>query len=107
MNRGEIVGTLVPASPRYLTWQRIFGSTTVPLESGTPAQGILPGLGERAIYKCAVARLSPEQRERLERHLVERFHLPYAEVRADLDGPHGLPVLAEDVVVGGALRSYL
>jgi hypothetical protein len=97
--------TLLRTSPRYVTWLRVFGDATVPVESARTVRNSAPGQPEKEFYKLDVAALSREQRARLVAHLAERFGEAPALVEQYLDDPaHGCPILAEDVAVPIPLR---
>lgn len=90
---------LSTSSPRYQDWLRVFGSSMVELEDPIGSYATLPGLGRTHVYRLKVSSLTPEQRGRLITWMAEKFSLPTDQVAADLDGPHGCPILADDVVV--------
>jgi hypothetical protein len=90
---------LSPRSPRYADWLRIFGTDRVQLESPVPHRASVPGRSNVTVYKLDVKALNSQQRERLVEHLCTKFSRTRAEVEADLDGPHGCPVLDEDLIV--------
>lgn len=86
-------------SPRCADWLAVFGTDAIPLLSPVPHRGTAPGLTKARFYKLDVAALDDDQRQRLVAHLVEKFELGEAEVRASLEGEHGLPILASDLVI--------
>lgn len=92
-------GHLSERSPRYADWMRVFGSGMVELENPVGEYAILPGLGRQRSYKLKVSSLTVEQRERLIAWMAEKWNVPASQVAADLDGPHGCPILADDVMV--------
>ncbi len=103
-----IEATIRRGSARAQEWTDVLGALTVPLESPIEQKAVLPGLGERSVYRVAVGRLSTEQIERLIAHLARKFHIPLEDVRRDLlRAEHGLPILAEDVIVSIPLRAFL
>lgn len=84
-------------SPRAADWLKVMGSREIAIKSPLPHLAILPD--SRAwVFDMDLEALTPEQRARLIAHLAERFHLPVAEVEANLD-QEGCPVLDEDVTV--------
>lgn len=99
---------LRPDSPRYADWLKVYGPEAILGESGIqvpittpiPERVQLP-IGVRSVFFVKLDRLSAEQRERLIRHLVERFGVPRAEVEADFRAKPGreCPILDEDVWV--------
>jgi hypothetical protein len=86
-------------SPRAARWREVFGTETIPLVSPLAQRGMVLGMESARFYKLDVRRLSPEQRRRLVAYLTGRFRLSEAEVNESLDGEHGMPILADDVVV--------
>ena len=86
-------------SPRADRWREVFGSESVPLISPVAVRGQVLGMESARFYKLDVRALSDDQRRRLEAYLCGRFRLSEAEVRASLESEHGMPILADDVVV--------
>lgn len=92
-------------SPRAADWLRVFGGLEVPIRSPIAHRAELPGRDPGDVFLLDVAALTAEQTDRLVDFLADRFHADPAEVRADLADPnHGVPILAEDVVVCFAPR---
>lgn len=58
-----------------------------------------PGGEPQRFYRVKVSALSPEQIERVIRFAAEKFGIPEDEVRADVMGEIGIPLLADDVSV--------
>ena len=83
---------------RAADFERVFGSTTVYVESPIPQLATVPGLGEQRVYKLDLKLLSREQRLRLENYLSGKFVLTEVEVR-DLLNERGMPILAQDCIV--------
>lgn len=92
------VATIRAESPRAERWRELFGGEEVPITS--PISDLTRD-GETVveIYFCDVQRLTPEQIERVVAHIAATYNLPEEEVRADLLGEHGLPLLAADLAV--------
>lgn len=90
--------TLAPGSPRAGDWLRVFGRLDhIPLQHVAPQLATLPGFAAAVyIYLLDLARLTPEQYERLVEFISSRFQAPLEEVRAGL-AEQGLPLLADDV----------
>jgi hypothetical protein len=86
-------------SPHAARWREVFGCEAIPLLSPVPQRGLVLGLESARFYKLDVAALDDDQRRRLVAYLVGRFRLGEAEVQASLEGEHGLPILADDLVV--------
>lgn len=83
---------------RAAEWQAILGTITVHVKSPIPSPANLPGRGEALIYELDLDMITDEQRQRLISHLVAKFDIPQALVRADLDR-QGVPILADDCIV--------
>jgi hypothetical protein len=97
-----ITGTVRRESPRCQTWLHVFGSTSVPLESPAAVSAWSPEGVLRPFYRVSVQALDAEQRERVVSHLAGAWNLEPAEIERLLDDPkHGLPILADDVIVQG------
>jgi hypothetical protein len=94
-------------SPRAARWREVFGSEVIPLVSPVAVRGQVLGMESARFYKLDVRRLSDDQRHRLEAYLCGRFRLSRDEVRESLDGEHGLPILADDVLVAVSPRIVL
>jgi hypothetical protein len=93
-------------SPRRRLWAFVLGGdpeaphNTLRLESDRIIEGTTPSGHHARFYKADVATLSSEQRLRLAGVMVRSFpFLTVREVLRELDGPHGLPVLVDDVEV--------
>lgn len=80
---------------RVASFERVFGSTTVPVLQLLPAPvyASLP-IGRRLVYELDVDALSGEQRRRLIEYAAGRFGIPIDEAEAELE--HGFPILADD-----------
>lgn len=102
-----IAGIINQNSPRRKLWESIFGGPSVPLESPLAVEAEGPD-GRRQFYKLAVSELLPGQRAALVRFLSERWKMPLYEVMKLIDDPaHGVPILADDVVVQMELGAFL
>lgn len=91
------LGHLSESSPRAATWQRIFGATTIPLRSPVTSKVEIRGVGKKDVYMLDLARLKPEQFDRLVLHLAETNSMPPEDVRGELTNDGILPILADDV----------
>jgi len=80
---------------RVASFERVFGSATVPVLQllPSPVYASLP-IGRRLVYELDVAALSDEQRRRLVEYGAERFGMSIDEATAELE--HGFPILADD-----------
>ena len=88
-------------SPRYVDWVKVFDDPKrVPITTPIPEQVRLP-IGERRVLFVRCDLLSDAERERLVRHLAERFRVPVRDVLVDIerDPKHAVPLLDEDVYV--------
>jgi hypothetical protein len=86
-------------SPRAVRWREVFGSEAVPLISPVAVRGQVLGMASARFHKLDVRALSGDQRRRLAAYLCGRFRLSEAEVRTSLESEHGMPILADDVMV--------
>lgn len=85
-------------SPRYQEWLAVFGTTEIPI-----VNILVPNkanvLGQiRDVYMLDLRKLTEEQTERLIAHIARKFNVNIAEVRRDLH-QHGVPLLAEDLII--------
>ncbi len=94
-------------SPRYGDWMKVFGTNRVPVVSPLSHTNNAPGIVAREFYKLNVRALSPEQRARMVAHLAEKFGAPISEVERDIDGEHGVPILADDVMMILDARAFM
>ena len=86
---------------RRAVFESVFGTATVHPVSPFPAQADLPGHPDEPVYMLDLELITPEQRERLVSYLAEGFGVPAEEVDVLLDD-HGVPIPADDCVVGMA-----
>ncbi len=86
------------SGPRAADWEKVFGTTTVPVKSPNPHPASLPGKPFAMIYELDIEMITPEQRRRLVEHLASRFGLTEHEVERDIER-QGVPLLAEDCSV--------
>ncbi len=94
------------SSPRAAAWRDVFGGDTVPILSPLPIKASGPD-GDAEFYRLDVAALDTAQRGRLVSHLCRRFKLQHIDVEHLIDDPnHGVPILADDVVVPLDLRLF-
>lgn len=92
-------GHLAESSPRYQDWLAVFGTNVVELESALPIPATVPGVGSTAVYRLKLSSLDAGQRERLVAKMAAKFQMSPEDVSKELDGAHGCPILAEDVMV--------
>lgn len=90
-----ITATLSPASSRYWSWYRVFGTNQVALVQPDDAPDAKPSM----FYALDVAVLDKAQRKRLIAYVARLFHLEAQDAAATLDSG-GCPILAEDVIIG-------
>src|SRR4051812_37177882 len=83
-------------SPRFYDWLRVYGGSTVPINSPALMVAALP-IGLREVYLVALDALERDVYERLVAHLADKFGEPVDVVRTTL-AKEGLPILAEDIV---------
>jgi hypothetical protein len=84
---------------RAATFERVFGTRTVPILSPIPHLAGLPGFAEKQpVYELDLEWLTADARERLIDHLAERFGGDRADVAAEIDRV-GVPILEERCVV--------
>jgi hypothetical protein len=102
-----LTAQILKSSPRYRDWLDVLGTDTVPIESPVPHVGIFPDRGQKECYAVAVKKLSTSQIDKIVGFCAKRFEVPEAEVLASLFGEHGLPILAEDVLVSIPLRAFI
>lgn len=102
-NRGVSMGkdfTVTICEPeRRAMFEAVFGTATVHVESPFPTKANLPGRPDSLIYELDLESITPEQREKLVAFLAEKFGISAEEVDALLEA-HGVPILADDCVVG-------
>ena len=86
-------------SPRYADWAAVFDDPShVPITGPVPEMVNLPIGPQRVVFlRCDL--LSDAERDRLVRHLAERFHVEAEEVRQHLasDPRKSVPLLDEDL----------
>jgi hypothetical protein len=88
-----------PNSPRFAEWNQVFGSDRIPICGPFVRVGRAPGLARAEFYRLDISRLTGAQIDNLVRHLSRKFEIPEAEVVIGIIGEHGVPILADDVVV--------
>lgn len=94
------MGTIRENSPRAKDWKWVFGSLSIPLKSPLPVRADGPDGTLQQFYEVDVAKLSASQVERVVVHIAHKHELDADAVRRDLEDPtHGLPILAEDIMV--------
>lgn len=90
---------------RVAEWREVLGTDIVPVRSPIPSRANLPGHPRAMIFELDLPLLTDDQRQRLIRHLANKFGLDESDVAAELDA-QGVPILAEDCVVRHS-RSYI
>lgn len=84
---------------RAETFERVFGTTTVQVESPVPELVTIAGFRHpQRAYKLDLAALTGEQHDRLVAHLVREFKADEVQVRRHLEAV-GLPILAVDATL--------
>lgn len=86
---------------RRAEFEAVFGTATVYVKSPFPTRANLPGHPDSLIFELDLESITPEQRERLVAFLAEKFGIAAGEVDGLLE-VHGVPILADDCVVGMA-----
>ena len=79
-------------------WQRVLGTSRLPVRSPIPTLAILPGIGEAEVYLVALDVLAPGQQEKIIAHLCEKFQLRPDEAEAEIRQA-GVPILGRDCSV--------
>jgi hypothetical protein len=102
-----VTARIRPDSPRYRDWLHVFGCDVVALASPVPQWAAAPGVPRGEFYALHVPSLSAPARERLVARLADRFGIPPEEVSRAIDGPEGVPILADDVTVAIDARAFL
>lgn len=100
------IGHIREDSPRADEWRAVFGSTEIPLKSLLTVENDSPA-GVRQFYLVDVAKLDEDQLERVVAHVADKFGIAKDAVAADLNSDHGLPILADDVLVSFDQRLVL
>lgn len=105
----QTMGHLDPRSPRAAEWIEIYGELSVPLVSPSKERrrSAADGMTVREFYRVAVDKLRPDQRERVIGFVMRKYGIARADLERDLDGEHGLPILADDVTVSFDARLVL
>ena len=91
---------------RKKEWEAILGTNTVPAKSIIPSWGNFPIVGRQEYYECDLDRLTPEQKDKLIKHISNKFNLQEDAVKRDID-KMGVPILTKDCVVADDMRKYL
>lgn len=107
MSLQSTMATLSMSSERYTAWMRVFGTCRIPILAPVPQEAMRPEGGTGLFYRVDVAALTPDQRGRLVVFLAAKFHLAAKDVEEGIDGEHGCPILAEDVIVSFDMRFAL
>lgn len=97
--KNPIMACIHADSPRAADWEAVMGSREMPLKSVLPILASAPGVPRGLFYALDTQALTDGQRARLVALLARKFDVPAEEVKADLDGPHGVPILADDVSI--------
>lgn len=94
----DYVYLAVPLAPeRAEHFEKVFGEPMVEVTDIIPEVALVLGI-PTLVFWVKLEALSPEVTERLIADLAERFELTIEEARRDL--PMGVPIVAEDIVVG-------
>ena len=79
-------------------WQRVLGTSRIPVKSPLPILANLPGIGEARVHLVALDVLTPGQQEKIVIHLCEKFQLSRNEAEAEIRQA-GIPILSQDCTV--------
>ena len=79
---------------RGAEWERVLGTSRIPVRSPIATLALLPSLGEREVYLVALDVLAPGHLEKIVAHLCEKFQLSREEAEAEIRQA-GIPILAE------------
>ena len=81
---------------RRIECLEMFGTTSLHVKSINPEFVLVPGFDEpQPVYYVDLSLLTPQQRQRLIRHLSSRFNLPIEQVKRQLR-KQDVPIRAED-----------
>jgi hypothetical protein len=81
---------------RRLEWLEMVGTTSLYVKSITPELAVVPGFDEpQPVYYVDLNLLTPQQQQRLFRHLSTRFNLPIEQVKRLLE-EQDVPIPATD-----------
>lgn len=94
----DFIAKVSEQSTRYQEWLEVMGINEIPLESTFPVLGSAPGVKAGLFYQVDLSAITPEQRERMIKHIARKFGVDEQEVSSTLDAV-GCPILAEDVTV--------
>lgn len=94
----DFIAKISEQSARYQEWCEVMGSNEIPLKSPFPIAASAPGVKAALFYQIDLTQITPEQRERMIKHIARKFDVDIEEVSSTLDTV-GCPVLADDVIV--------
>lgn len=94
----DFKATINRESSRAASWQAVFGSYEVPLQSPMPTLASAPGIEAGLFYLLDLQALTSAQRERLIDYIASKFQIDAREVAETLDEV-GCPILDEDVTI--------
>lgn len=80
---------------RAAFWTRVFGRTTVHVQSPFPQTANLPGKPNAKIYLLDLNFVTSDEKQRLAEAIAARFGMPVSEVLKDINST-GVPILADD-----------
>jgi hypothetical protein len=86
-----------PGSPRYAMWLEIMGGDVAPIETPDPHHGFKPDGAPARFLLVDRARVDPARLERAAAILAMAWGRDFAEILDDIRGPHGWPILYQDV----------
>ena len=99
-------GKLTTTGSRYQEWISVFVTNEIPLVSPLYDFIEITGRGGEAVYMLDVKALTPEQRERLVKHLSAKFGVSEQEVNEQLDSI-GCPILTDDIMTSSDMMWFL
>lgn len=94
----EFIAKISEESTRHREWIEVMGVDEIPLKSPFPEWASAPGVEAGLFYQIDLSAITPEQRERMIKHIARKFEVDEHEVSSTLD-TIGCPILAEDVTV--------
>jgi|GEM_PF-2566956 len=84
---------------RRLEWLDMLGTACLHVKSVIPELAMMPGFDEpQPVYYVDLDCLTPQQRQRLIRHLSVRFSLSVEQVERQLEAEN-IPILAPDCIL--------
>lgn len=98
-NEHDFWATIADDDPRSGYWQTVFGTKTVPIETPTAKQAILPGHNTpKTVYMLALHALPHSTMTKIVQHIATQFNLPEEEIQLQLY-IKGVPLLADNLTI--------